>query len=280
MERRNLLKMFSAVLAVSGCNRAFAPTAKAYGLSDQERSMIAKLPFKHVQVAGSQAFSEWQKLKNAGGGWPVVIGGDENLSRIAEQLSLEDYQKPEQILKLASLTPFPASLAKHKADQAAKWKEYAKTHPGAGFDNVEEDPAPTLGTWPSGPVGETGLEVAIDIQSRKPLDHVHILIIPTQNGYEVPAYLNWGNWNECPPPEIHVTALRKWHDDFGAELVGISGDMMNIRVTKRPADRKAALSLAREQYDYCSDIVDQGVETLSNLAAGLMSSDWWYFWWD
>jgi len=55
---------------------------------------------------------------------------------------------------------------------------------------------------------------------------------------------------------------------------------MNVRVQSRPPTREAALELAREQYVYCSDIVDQGVQTLSALAAVLMQSAWWYFWWD
>jgi hypothetical protein len=55
---------------------------------------------------------------------------------------------------------------------------------------------------------------------------------------------------------------------------------MNIRVKSRPPTRKAALELAREQYVYCSDIVEQGAQTLSALAAMLMGSGWWYFWWD
>ncbi len=55
---------------------------------------------------------------------------------------------------------------------------------------------------------------------------------------------------------------------------------MNIRVKQRPQTREAAIDLAREQYVYCNDIVDQGVGTLSVLAAVLMESDWWYFWWD
>ena len=40
------------------------------------------------------------------------------------------------------------------------------------------------------------------------------------------------------------------------------------------------LLIAREQYVYCSDIVEQGAQTLSALAAVLMESDWLYFWWD
>jgi hypothetical protein len=55
---------------------------------------------------------------------------------------------------------------------------------------------------------------------------------------------------------------------------------MNIRVRHRPKSRGEALELAREQYSYCSDIVDQGVGTLNALAAALMENDWWYFWWD
>ena len=31
---------------------------------------------------------------------------------------------------------------------------------------------------------------------------------------------------------------------------------------------------------YCPDIVDQGTDNLATLAAILMVSDWWFFWWD
>ena len=41
-----------------------------------------------------------------------------------------------------------------------------------------------------------------------------------------------------------------------------------------------ALDLALEQYAYCSDIVDQGVEPVGRLADGLAKSSYWYFWWD
>jgi hypothetical protein len=62
--------------------------------------------------------------------------------------------------------------------------------------------------------------------------------------------------------------------------VGLSHDVVNIRVRRKPATRAEALDLAREQYAYCSDIIEQGVGTVSALAAALMENDWWYFWWD
>jgi hypothetical protein len=89
-----------------------------------------------------------------------------------------------------------------------------------------------------------------------------------------------GDWNACPPPEYHVAALRSWHNAFGADLVGINRHTMNLRAAGRPTTREAAAKLARQQYAYCPDIVDQGVGTVSALAATLMTSEWWYLWWD
>jgi hypothetical protein len=112
------------------------------------------------------------------------------------------------------------------------------------------------------------------------LDKVHIALIPTDDWTTIPAHLQWGGWNACPHPEFHVAALRSWRDRFGAELVGLSRDTLELRVSRRPQTREAALELAREQYAYCNDIVDQGVGTLSVLAADLMADPWWFFWWD
>jgi hypothetical protein len=122
--------------------------------------------------------------------------------------------------------------------------------------------------------------VALDLVSGNFHDRVHILLLPTRNGWEAPAYLRWGDWNACPPPEYHVAALRHWHQRFGAELVGINGDTMNVKARTRPKDREQSLKLARDLCGYCPDIVDQGVGSIAALAAGLMASDWWYLWWD
>jgi len=60
----------------------------------------------------------------------------------------------------------------------------------------------------------------------------------------------------------------------------MSFDTINLQVANRPKTREEALALARDQYVYCPDIVDQGVETYNALAADLVANYWWYFWWD
>jgi len=81
-------------------------------------------------------------------------------------------------------------------------------------------------------------------------------------------------------PEEQVAVLRYWNGTYGAELVGASNDVLELRVARRPSSKEEALRLAQEQFWFCYDIVDQGVGTIENLAATLFVSDIWYFWWD
>lgn len=237
--------------------------------------MMAALPYERVTVPGAQAEAEWERLKSAGRGWPIVVGDDEQLERIAEQFSIDDPdvfgsaglgrgpRAPATIIEAAGNLRFPEDLA--------LW-------PGA---YQEEDLQAPLGDWPED-IGSDGdeLTVASEVLTGKPFESVHILLIPAAESWQVPAFLRWGDWNACPPPEYHVAALRSWHQRYGAELVGINADTMNVRVGSRPGRREEAIALAREQYRYCPDILDQGVGEVSTLAAILMAQDWWYFWWD
>jgi len=237
--------------------------------------MMAAIPYERITVPGAQALAEWQKLKNAGRGWPVIIGGDEDLERIADQFTMADpnvsgvaipdlkVRSPKEILAAAAKVTFPADLR--------KW---------SGAYQADDLRAP-LGDWPAKlEAGPPDPSVATDMVSGKFYDRVHILLIPTEFGWEVPAYLRWGDWNACPPAEYHVAALRSWHSDFAADLIGLNGDTINLRAASRPKTRESAMKLARDQYAYCPDIIDQGVGTISALAAALMASDWWYLWWD
>jgi len=237
--------------------------------------MMAAFKYERITVPGAAALIEWEKLKGAGRGWPVIVGDDEDLEQIAGQFTIADHavsgatipglslRSPDEILTAATTLRFPTDL---------------QTWSGA---YKPEDLTAPIGSWPSrvdnDPPGPT---IATDILSGKFHDRVHIILIPTRSSWEVPAYLRWGDWNACPPPEYHVAALRTWHEQFGVELVGLNGDTMNLRAGRRPITRQRATALAKDQYAYCPDIVDQGVGTVSALAATLMSSEWWYLWWD
>jgi Domain of unknown function (DUF4253) len=277
---------------------------------------IAAFPYERMEVAGDQALATWESLRaSRPGSSPVVLGDDDQFRRIVQGSAGwpggPTRRTTEQILDAAARLRHPDDLvAKHSSDMARareRAMQLMRERPDLRMPSdirlppdlgavlggtpralsLEEmlaatvlESGPALGEWPSEPMGAPQLTVATETLSGSPLSRVQLVVLPTNDWTAIPAYLQWGNWNACPPPEYHVAALRSWRDRFGAELIGLSHDVMNIRVTRRPETRDAALDLAREQYVYCSDIVDQGVETLSALAAVLMESDWWYFWWD
>lgn len=86
--------------------------------------MMAGLKYERVAVPGDKALAEWDRLRAAGRGWPVIIGGDEQLERIADQFSIGDpavagttapeikVRSFEEILTKAAEISFPADLGK------------------------------------------------------------------------------------------------------------------------------------------------------------------------
>jgi hypothetical protein len=271
---------------------------------------LADFPYSRIETTGAEAFAKWQELRQAGRGTPVVLGDDDSIVTMMQSLEPAVAGDPaarsvEQILAVAAKLRFPEDWLVYQEDESARaaaaLKAMLAKNPNTKLPEMsvtdadgnkkvldpsetiaaittEDRPSVPIGTWPSEPPESAGLSVAD--QFGTPLPKVSIALIPTADWTEIPAYLKWGGWNACPPPEYHVAAFRSWRDRYGVELVGMGFDTLNFRVARKPASKEEALDLAREQYAYCNDVVDQGVETLSNLAAALMADDWWYFWWD
>lgn len=277
---------------------------------DYRQKALEKFPLKLVEVPGDQALAKWQDLKSAGGGVPVILGGDNEMNSFANLLTpfgpdALPLQPVEDILKRAAGIRFPGDLAERKKKDEEfylqKFKADRDANPNKPLPQIKEvidgktrtlsmeeviammesqPDEPPVGEWPASPEPSVGLTVALDFQTGAPFSKVYIGIAPTDDWTTIPAYLRWGGWNECPAAEYHVAAMRTWRDRYGAELIGMSADTINLRVAGKPRTREEALALARDQYVYCADIIDQGFQSYSALAADLMANDWWYFWWD
>jgi uncharacterized protein DUF4253 len=305
--RRELLTGAFAGMAVSSFEPRIPAMAQSPTAEDMERRAIAAFPFERIETTGQHALAKWRELKTAGRGSPVVLGGGQSIVMIMDLLHpAASPRSAAEILATADSIRHPQDLVKRLAADQAREREHltrefdrkepselskmfvtdssgklrALTNEEARSLMLREPQSPPDGDWPSEVDASPGLSVAEDILTNRPLPKVHIALVPTDDWTTIPAHLNWGGWNACPHPEYHVAALRSWRDRFSAELIGLSHDTMNLRVTRRPATREAALELAREQHVYCNDIVDQGTGTLGPLAASLMADDWWFFWWD
>lgn len=103
--------------------------------------------------------------------------------------------------------------------------------------------------------------------------------IPTENPWEVFAWLPFGGWNECPSNEEIMWIAKYWYEKHGAIPAVMTCDILEFSAAP-VKNEKAAADLAVEQFAFCSDIVTQGLNTVGRLAGALMQSSTWYFWWD
>jgi hypothetical protein len=106
-------------------------------------------------------------------------------------------------------------------------------------------------------------------------------LVAAPHGYVVPGLLSWcGAANVNLDGADQVAILKLWHDRFGAELVALGIDVLELYVPRPPNDADTVLAVAEEQWVYCPDAVDQGVGDLDMLAALQVRSHRWSFWWD
>ncbi len=282
-------------------------------MEEYRRKALEHFPLKLFETTGENALGKWQELKSAGQGYPVVLGGDDDNRSFDNLLTPFGPNGPnarpprsvDEILGAASGINFPKNLAERKKKDSEESLRYLKSmlseKPDMKLPTIidsngehartytreetiaammREPDEPPIGEWPDQPSSDPGLSVVFEVLSRKPLPKVYIGLAPTDDWTTIPAYLRWGGWNDCPAPEYHVAAMRAWRDRYSAELIGMNHDTINLRVAVKPQTREEALALARDQYIYCTDIIDQGFGSVSALAAALMANDWWYFWWD
>jgi hypothetical protein len=168
-------------------------------------------PFECMATTGAQALATWEELKTAGRGVPVVIGSDESVGILTEAFN------PSRLLKQPSLAEILATAKRirHPEDLAATTL-------------LAEPRRAPVGEWPAEPSPSAGLTVAMK-HNLTPLAKVYIALIPADDWTTIPAHARWGGRDACPRAEYHVAALRSWRDRFGAELIGLSSDRMDLR---------------------------------------------------
>lgn len=219
-----------------------------------------------LKVPGRDAIrllNERRSLYASSGQYPFVIGYDAELQRIKRAAEF-NAQDPAAIIH-ASLGIQTANWIESRREEAEEF----------GF-SVEE----TLGEWPAEIHEKASIGLHKDVVSGKIKADVWLGLATIEKPWHLPAVLKYGGWNECPAPEVHCAFYRDWQDRFGAEITGMSSDVIECAVANPPTDQRAAFALAWEQYWYCPDIVEQGCGSVSHLAATLLNSQYWYFWWD
>jgi hypothetical protein len=222
--------------------------------------------FTTLKIRGADAIrllTEHRSRYPATGQYPFLIGDGEELERVKEAAGLNE-DDPAAIIR--------ASLDVNTAEWITRRRKEAEEH---AFSADE-----AWGDWPGEILEKESIGLHKDVLSGRIKPEVYLGLAKIEKPWHLPAILKYGGWHACPEPEVHCAFHRQWQERFGAEITGMSSAVVECAVKNPPTDRKAATILAWEQYWYCADNVEQGCGSVSRLAATLMNSPYWYFWWD
>ncbi|MGL6072534.1 MAG: DUF4253 domain-containing protein [Fimbriiglobus sp.] len=196
--------------------------------------------------------------------YPFLIGDIREMEQLNETAEFHE-DEPSEIVQASLEITVPEWIASRQRQVE-----------GYGFD-----PNGSLGEWPEEEeIGKGSIGLHKDVLTGEVRPEVCLGLVTIDKPWHLPAFVKYGGWNDCPSPEVHCAFFRHWQEKYGAEITGMSGDIIECVVRKPPMDQSAAIELAWEQYWYCADIVEQGCGSVSNLAATLLDSPYWYFWWD
>ncbi|MCP3889560.1 MAG: DUF4253 domain-containing protein [Desulfobulbaceae bacterium] len=147
-------------------------------------------------------------------------------------------------------------------------------------EDWEIDLAENEGEWLGENPNKQPFTLTSDTLSGKPLQELLGAKVDVNESWQIPAIFKYGGWNECPEPEVQCAVWKYWEMKYGARIIGVSGDVIEAIIQNPPTTQQEAMDLAWQQYVFCTDIVDQGVETVSNLGSALINHKYWFFWWD
>jgi len=243
----------------------FRPKRRKVELPKPDMTKVRdSFPFELLEVPGNKAVAAFHELRRQGqaqGFSPLIISDDQVLARCYEILDGGE-RNPTATLQTAATVSVPQWFAERDEEE--------------GYEAEVE-----IGIWPAEVAPQRTLEaVQTGFKTKTVRRTVYLVKLPTPNSWEIPAYLPFGGWNACPMPEEHVAIARQWHEHYGATIAATAGDTLEYFVERPPQDKGVAEQLAREHFLYCTDIVEQGVGTLRNLAATVLNAEYWFFWWD
>ena len=235
-------------------------------LVDLGKGRIAYL----VSVPVKDAVEAWERLRRftaRSGYFPCVLGQDD----FGDEPEF-DAQTPagaDADLAQAALLDVDQWLAERRADQEAEAEEAEISLPTR--DNT--------GDWDAKIAKKRAAQFAFPKELAKLGKTAALALVPSRSGYDVPAMLGFGGFNDCPEPAEQSAVLKRWQERYGAQPVFLHVDTLELKITRPPADRDEAMNLAWEQYLYCTDLLETH-GTVAELAAHLMGAERWHFWWD
>jgi hypothetical protein len=244
-----------------------------------------------VTERASRAWAVMADLAERSGYWPVILGARDEMERVARKAAKKTWGTTAELIEKSLAVSGEKVLADAFDDYLSCRREDLVSAREQGDDKraaalekalASDDPFRCMprGRWPRPEWPRFRSRTPYDRDTDEHLPEVFIALVPTKFSWQAPIYLNFGGFNDCPQPHEIASVLRYWETAYDVLVTCLTSCVLEMNVYKPAETREAALALAREQYLFDRDIVDQGTQTIEGLAAELLENENWYFWWD
>ena len=203
----------------------------------------------------------WAQLRarhTATGLWPLLLGGLDG---------------PDDPRPWADGEVFPANMtAPADHDAATLLAGWWVAHEGEGaFPGLADEIRP-----------ERDPDEVADEYAAEALDQgLRLGLVAAQRSADALTVTGWAGPVNYTNDTAEISAVvRSWEERFGARVVVVGFDTLQLSVAAPPTTEDAALRVAAEHFAFCPDLVWQGAESLEAYAAAIIDRPTWWFWWD
>ena len=110
-----------------------------------------------------------------------------------------------------------------------------------------------------------------------PVEGTELVIAAAKSQFDILRIAASDAVNYGKETEDLVRILQSWDERYGIDIYAAQTDRIQLKLKSLPKDMKA---FANEVYEFCPDIVDQGVGDVEKLAAEIAATKTIYLWWD
>lgn len=108
-----------------------------------------------------------------------------------------------------------------------------------------------------------------------------LALVPVRRGADVLSALGWsGAANHVSRTAGLSSILRSWEERFGARVLRLGPDHLDVSVAAPPQEPMHAAAVAAEHWTFCPDRVLQESGSISAHADEIRGRRTWSFWWD
>ncbi len=157
-------------------------------------------------------------------------------------------------------------VARMPQDALEELEPYGAICPGPAAPGVLKADPEAVADWLAGELAVKGMPLGL-VAADRSADALTIM------GWQGALH-----HNEWMVPMAAV--VRSWEDRFGARVVSVGFNTLDLSVAAPPVDAEHALQVAAEHWAFCPDNVVQGPGDLQGYAEQIIGAHAWSFWWD